>query len=144
MGQETPSCWCCSCTSQGQSRWRSFCQPSSMLGLMVKAVLLCLGLLKIKSVKSNHIQAEKHRRRKTETCGPPCLPQTCPPSTAQVGHQHRLAAILYSKDGGCHPGPPPPPAMWPACNGSYHSVQVCSGQMTEKMWSSLSLMKRWN
>lgn len=23
----------------------------------------------------------------------------------QVGHRHPLAAMMYSKDGGCHPGP---------------------------------------
>jgi hypothetical protein len=37
-----------------------------------------------------------------------------------------------------------PSAMWPACSGSHHSVKVCAGHMTEKMWSSLSIVKRWN
>lgn len=46
----------------GQSRWRSFVHPSSMPGLVGKAVLY-LGLIKI---KPNQIKSRQHRQRPTD------------------------------------------------------------------------------
>lgn len=62
MGKETPLCcgWC-SCTSQGQSRLRSFLLSSVVPGLVAQAVF-CLGLIKS---NKNQIQAARPMRRKT-------------------------------------------------------------------------------
>lgn len=105
MGKETPCWWWGSYISQGQSRWQSFVGTSLMPGLVAN-VVLCLGLIKNKSVKSNQIQAVHHRRKKTDRdLWIPCHLQTWPLAMIQVGHRHPLSAMMYSKDRGCHPGP---------------------------------------
>lgn len=78
-------------------------------------------------------------RSKTETCRPPFQPHTCPPAQGT------------DAQASCHPAtqgrqkllPRDLPALWPACSGNPHNVQVCSGQMREKeKGSSFSILRR--
>lgn len=59
--RDTSVLWWCSCTSQGQSRLRSFLLSSVVPGLVAQAVF-CLGLIKS---NKNQIQAARPMRRKT-------------------------------------------------------------------------------
>lgn len=70
MGKETP--WCCgwcSCTSQGQSRLRSFLLSSVVPGLVAQAVF-GLGLIK-NQIKSD-LGSTVHEEENKQTCIPPC------------------------------------------------------------------------
>ena len=85
--------WWCSCISQGQSTWQSFVHPSLMPGLVAKAVL-CLGLMKIKSIPGNATWKEEDRQRIVDCHATPDLPYS--ECTAQAGHEkHQLATIPW-------------------------------------------------
>lgn len=100
---------------------------------LVANVVLCLGLIKNKSIKSNLILAVQHRRRKIDRHLCTFMPPTdLTSSMAQVGlHRYPLAALMA-------------PSHVTSLQWNHHSVKACDGQVTESMeqlehWEEMEL-----
>jgi hypothetical protein len=83
------------------------------------------------------VKNDKPQVRGRQTCGLSYHPQTCFPVQDMGRPWYGLLPYLAVHGGWS------PPALWPACSGSHHTVQVCGGERREKeKWNSVRIMKR--